>query len=166
MWRVLSTAFGNVLAVVLLAGAGLVFLSPFSGPWSRVDLALEDPAVAQPCIGGDSILRGSRVIPLLAWSGPLSEPMVEQKIERDRATAFVRYSSQWSESRCLSFVLRSGRVRIEARIDTNNGRYFGEVQPTESHVRLDGNELCFDLAVDRDDGLRSQERWQGKIPIR
>jgi hypothetical protein len=166
MWRIPATALAIVLACVPLAGAALVLLGPDFGPYPPVDLALEDPAVAQPCIREDSILRGSQRTPILAWSSPLSEPVVEQKIEGDRGTAFVRYSSHWSKSRCLSFVLRSGCVRVEARVDTDQGRLFGEVQRTESHVHLDGNELCFDLAVGLNDCPPSQERWQGKIPIR
>ncbi|HEV8113870.1 MAG TPA: hypothetical protein VGR31_13930 [Planctomycetota bacterium] len=166
MWRVPATALGIVLACVPLAGAALVLLGPNYGPYPPVDLALEDPAVAQPCIGEDSILRGSQRIPILASSSPLSEPVVEQRFERDRGTAFVRYSSHRSESRCLSLVLRSGSVRVEARFDTEHGRYYGEVQRTASHVHLEGNELCFDLTVGLNDVACSQERWQGKIPMR
>jgi hypothetical protein len=169
MWRrrVLATALGIVLAGVLLAGVALVFMrhelvSLFIVPHSPADLGLEDPAVAPPCMGEDSTL----FIPVSAWGRPLSAPLVEQKIEPDRSSAFARYSSGWAESRCLSLVLRSGWVRVEARFDTDYGRFSGVVQPKESHVHLDGNELCFDLAIVRNDNSRSLERWQGKTPIR
>ncbi|HEV8113872.1 MAG TPA: hypothetical protein VGR31_13940 [Planctomycetota bacterium] len=169
MWRqrVLATAIGIVLAGVLLAGVALLFMgrelvSWFRVPHSPVDLALEDPAIAPPCIGDDSVL----LIHVGARSRPLSESRVEEKFESDRGSAFARYSSSLLGSRCLSVVLRSASVRVEAMFDTDYGRFSGEIQPKDSHVHLDGDELCFDLAVIRNESSPSLERWQGKIPIR
>ena len=169
MWRqrVLATALGIVLAGLLLAGVvvacmGRDLVRLFRVPHAPVDLALDDPAVAGPCLGDDSIL----LIAASAWSRPRSDPLVEQKIERDAKSAFARYSSHWAESRCVSFVLESTHVRAEARFETDIGKFSGTIRLKESHAHLEGSELCFDLAVDRNDGSHSQERWQAKIPIR
>lgn len=155
-WSVAWILLGSMALIAVPAVALLLNFLP--GPSYPVDLPLESPVVGQACAGEEA-----RMIVAVNWRAePLVEPLVERSLTRDHKSISAQYSGHRESHRFVSFDMLPGSVRVEVRFEDH-----GLVaRRQESHVRFDGEDLCFDLSIGKKDAAMPFERWQGRLSLR